>query len=42
MLWLTFIMMQLPKIENLDKLKAALEEESFKAELDEIENGDME
>lgn len=30
------------KWKNLDKLKAALEEESFKAELDEIENGDME
>ena len=29
------------KWKNLDKLKAALEEESFKAELDEIENGDM-
>lgn len=30
------------KWKNLDKLKAALEEESFKAELDEIENSDME
>jgi site-specific recombinase XerD len=30
------------KWKNLDKLKAALEEESFKVELDEIENGDME
>lgn len=30
------------KWKNLDKLKAALEEESFKAELDEIENDDME